>query len=106
MDLDHSLYPDTAPPSGPLSIEEKADYLDRVCAAFDHGVVPEDETLRELRTWKDVFDRFPVSGSSAYHALRACYGWEAVEQAPFFQQPVYLKFDRLEGRSDSCEDLL
>jgi hypothetical protein len=104
MDLDGSVYPDRDPPEALDTAEERADYLQRICGAFDHGIPPEEKTLRLLATWRTVFDLFPLVSSPAYHALRAYFGWPAVERAPFFSEPVYAKFDRLEGRSDPCAD--
>ena len=74
--IDTSVYPDVDPPDELRTAEEKADYLQRICGAFDNGLPPTAETLREFREWKDVFDQFPLSGSPAYHTLRDIYGWE------------------------------
>lgn len=104
MRLDGSVYPDVDPPDDLPTAEAKADYLQRICGAFDFGVVPEGYTLELLSSWKEVFDRFPLKSSPAYHALRAFYGWEAVEQAPYLGTPVYVKLDRMEGREDGFED--
>jgi hypothetical protein len=102
--LDQSVYPDVEPPSELRTAEEKADYMERVCAAFDFGVAPEEYTLDLLSTWKDVFDRFPYSGSPAYHALRAYFGWQPVDRLPYFGTPYYVQLDRMEERSDPCEN--
>ena len=104
MRLDHSVYPDIEPPSDLRTAEDKADYMERICAAFDFGVAPEEYTLDLLSTWKEIFDRFPYKGSPAYHALRAFFGWEAVEREPFFGIPYYVQLDREEDRQDGCED--
>jgi hypothetical protein len=104
MSLDQSVYPDMNPPAEPLSAEEKADYLQRICAAFDFGLVPETETLELLSGWQEIFDRFPLKASPAYHAFRAFFCWKPVEQLPYLGTPSYLKFDRLEEREDGFED--
>jgi hypothetical protein len=57
-----------------------------------------------MAAWREVFDRYPLPASPAYHALRAYFGWPPVERARFFCEPVYLKLDRLEDRCDSCAD--
>ena len=106
VDLDHSVYPDIEPPSDLGTAEEKADYMERVCAAFDYGVAPEEYTLDLLSTWKDIFDRFPYQGSPAYHALRAFFGWEPTDRLPYFGTPYYLELDRREEREDPCESLV
>jgi hypothetical protein len=104
LNLDHSVYPDIEPPADLVTPEEKADYLQRLCGAFDFGIAPEPYTLGLLSRWKDVFDRFPLKASPAYHALRAFFGWEPVEQLPYLGTPCYLKLDRLEERGDGFED--
>src|SRR5437773_12256296 len=103
-DLDESLYPDIEPPRDLVTQEDKADYLQRICAAFDFGIVPERGTIELLREWREVFDRFPLKASPAYRAFRAFFGWEPVEQLPYLGTPSYVKFDRLEEREDGFED--
>lgn len=102
--LDSSVYPDIDPPIELLTIEEKADHLHRVLAAFDFGIVPEAATIEFLRGWKEVFDRFPLTSSPGYHALRQFFGWPPVERTPCFIEPTYRKLDALEGRDDGFED--
>lgn len=104
MEIDATVYPDEEPPAKLATAEDKADYVHRVCSAFDFGVPPEAETLRLFARWKDVFDRFPLSHSPAYHALRAWYGWEPVERSACFSEPGYRKLDAAEGREDGFED--
>jgi hypothetical protein len=106
MNIDTSLYPDQPPPQRLETVEQKADYLQRVCGAFDHGFPPTADTLIALRQWKDVFDRFPLRGSSGYHALRSYYGWEDVPRLPALAKPYYQVLDEIEGRSDGCERLI
>jgi hypothetical protein len=102
--IDHSVYPDTEAPGDLVTEAEKADHLHRVLSAFDHGVVPDAETLELLRGWKRIFDRFPMKASPAYHALRSLFGWESVERLPSLAEPTYVKLDRIEGREDGFED--
>ena len=102
--LDASVYPDQDPPEELATDADKADYLHRIVSAFDHGVVPDGSTLDLLSGWKEIFDRFPLKASPSYHALRSIFGWEPVERLPFFTEPAYLKFDRIEGREDGFED--
>lgn len=103
MEIDATVYPDAEPPSDLATMAEKADYLHRICGAFDFGVPPDAPTLRLLAGWKAVFDRFPFPHSPAYHALRAWYGWEPVERAAYFGEPGYRKLDAAEGREDGFE---
>jgi hypothetical protein len=106
MNIDASLYPDRQPPAQLESPQEKADYLQRVCGAFDHGLPPTAETLKELRHWKDVFDRFALPGSPAFHALRSLYGWEATRRLPYYGKPHYQLLDEIEDRTDGCERMV
>ncbi len=104
--IDGSVYPDCAAPERLGDDYDKADYLDRICTALDFGVVPEPETLRLLATWREIFDRFPVSQSSGYHALRSLYGWAPVARTPYFKTPFYRVLDDREGRRDPCESMV
>ena len=103
MEIDGSVYPDRSPPSELKDPHDMADYLHRVCSAFDFGVPPEEDTLRLFSQWKAVFDRFPLAHSPAYHALRAFFGWEPVKRLPHLGDPAYRKLDAAEGREDGCE---
>ena len=105
-DFDSSVYPDIDPPTTLETVEQKADYLHRICAAFDFGVVPQAQTLAQLASWKDIFDRFPLTGSPGYHALRCLFGLPPVTHTPWLGEPTYLKLDAIEERDDSCIDLV
>jgi hypothetical protein len=70
----------------------------------DFGLIPEPETLELLSRWEEIFDRFPLKASPAYHAFRAFFCWKPVEQLPYLGTPSYRKFDRLEEREDGFED--
>ncbi len=102
--VDASVYPDDLPPEEFLTVTQKCDYLHRVISAFDFGLPPEEETLRLLSGWREVFDEFPLSGSPGYHALRAYFGWDAVKKDPFPFAPAYYMQDARENRQDGYED--
>jgi len=106
--IDHSVYPDLAdPPEQLLSDEAKADYLHRICCAWDFGIHPDAQTFQLFSGWRDIFDAFPVVTSPAYHALRSWFGWAAVSWPTNVLAPVprWLHLDRLEGRlADPCEN--
>ena len=104
MAIDASVYPDRDPPTEFATIEEKADYLHRICSAFDFWIPPRTTTVHLLREWKEVFERFPLPHSPAYHALRAFFGWPRVEHAAHFGEPGYVKPDAAEGRTDGFEE--
>lgn len=107
MFIDASVYPDLdEPPRELVSLEDRADYVARICAAWDFYILPHDETFALFAGWKDVFDRFPLPASPAYHAFRSWYGWERVPMPPGIigPEPRYAELDRLEGRPpDPCE---
>ena len=104
--LDASLYPDEAPPPTLACELDAADYLQRVCGAFDFGIVPNADVLATLRELRAVFEAYPLPASPAYHALRELFGWPPVAGLP----PARLRyehFDLREGRpADPCADAL
>lgn len=105
MILDHTVYPDIQPP--PLDLpepEDRADYMHRVCAAFDFGIFPEETDWEQFAGWKDVFDRFPLADSPGYHAFRHWYRWEPAPIEERVGLPAWKVDDLREGRHDPCED--
>lgn len=100
--IDYSVYPDIDPSELPeelITPEEKADYIERLCGAWDFDIFPEKETFALLRNWKDVFDRFPMPESPSYHTFRHIFGWDAVpvKYNPFVRLTHEI-LDRAEGR--------
>lgn len=106
MYIDHSVYPDLdVLPQELSSPEDRADYVQRICAAWDFGVVPEWETFRLFATWRDVFDRYPLPHSPAYHAFRSWFGWPATEKGTVLETQSE-RLDRREGRADPCATMV
>lgn len=107
MHIDGSVYPDVdVPPRSLDSPEARADYVHRICSAWDYGVPPMPETVALFTGWKDVFDAFPIVTSPAYHALRLWFRWEPVSipAGLLAAAPRYIDYDRQEGRrEDPCE---
>ena len=102
--LDQSVYPDEArPPVALPTPEAKADYLHRICAAFDFGVFPERADWRRFAEWRAIFDAYPLPDSPAYHVFRAWYGWEPVPRGWSGVEARWRIQDRREGREDPCE---
>lgn len=98
--IDHTVYPDVMPPVALDTDDQKADYVERLCAAWDFDIVPDRETFALLRGWKPIFDRYRLPHSPAYHVFRRRFGWEDV---PFPRRAVhrplaYQVLDRREGR--------
>ena len=104
MHLDHSVYPELPlPPETLLSAAEKADYMQRICAAFDFGVFPEPGDWNRFAGWQAIFDAFPLPHSPAYHTFRAWFGWPAIPRGTCGLTPPWVIQDRREGRTDPCE---
>jgi hypothetical protein len=101
--IDPSVYPDVSGPSESpeesVTEEEKADYLRRICAAWDFDGCPEREAFQLLREWNEIFDRFSWNDSPAYHTFRRLFGREDVPPTPSpFGRLIYEILDRMEGR--------
>lgn len=70
--LDGSLYPDTDAPEALTTLADQVDFLSRLCAAWDFGVLPRQFTVDEIRKdeWKPAVDACRLLTSPAYHLLR------------------------------------
>ncbi len=107
MNLDHSVYPDLAEPPLELTTpEDMADYVHRICSAFDFGIFPERDDWTLFADWKDVFDRFPLPDSPGYHTFRSRYRWEPAPHGSHGLIPDWKAQDMREGRHDPCEDMV
>jgi hypothetical protein len=55
---------------------DRVDFLARLCAAWDFGVLPEAATLAEIRKadWRDAVDQCRLLTSPTYHLLRTWHG--------------------------------
>jgi hypothetical protein len=47
--IDGALYPDAETPTSIGTLPEHVDFLARLCAAWDFGVLPKEETVTEIR---------------------------------------------------------
>ncbi len=107
MNLDHSVYPDISPPPVDLPTpEDKADYVLRICGAFDFGIFPERDDWLLFAGWKEIFDRFPLPYSPGYHTFRSRYGWEPAARESHGLSPGWKAQDMREGRIDPCEEMV
>jgi hypothetical protein len=102
--IDHSVYPDIEHGNDFADDYDRADYVHRICTAWDFGVPPEPYTVALFRDWREVFDRFPIASSPAYHAFRRYFGWPDVPIERNLSTPQWEVLDRLEGRDDPCRD--
>ena len=109
MFIDHSVYPDLDDlPTELPSDFDKADYVHRICSAWDFGIHPDPQTFDLFSGWRDVFDRYPVATSPAYHAMRGWFGWDPLPYPPGISTatPYWVHLDRLEDREDPCEEFV
>jgi hypothetical protein len=108
--IDHSVYPDLDnPPEEFVDDFQRADYVQRVCTAWDFGIMPRPETFDLLAGWKQIFDQFPVVTSPAYHAMRERFGWQPIPWPNGIAPPMapWEHMDRIEQRPpDPCEKMI
>ena len=104
--IDHSVYPDIEHGNDFEDDYDRADYVQRICAASDFGVPVDRDTIALFRGWRDVFDRFPIPDSPSYHALRAHFRWPRVPALPSVYPAPWETLDAIEGRDDPCRDLV
>ena len=102
--IDHSVYPDARHANDFSDDFDRADYLDRVCAAWDFGVPPERETVTLFSGWRDVFDRFPLAASPSYHAFRAYFRWPEFPAERCLAPAQWELLDAFEGREDPFQE--
>ena len=58
--IDGSLYPDTEVPTSLDSLPEQVDFLARLCAAWDFGVLPKAETVADCVVEAIDTERFMI----------------------------------------------
>jgi hypothetical protein len=91
--IDGTLYPDVDPPSELSSLGDEIDFLARLCAAWDFGVLPDWQTVVEVRRpeWHAAVDACRLLTSPAYHLLRR---WHNLPGLPFLGSvPAYIGED-------------
>lgn len=91
--IDGALYPDAEPPATLDSLAEQVDFVARVCAAWDFGLLPEAPLSTELRRaqWRAAVDACRLLTSPAYHLLRL---WHQLPPLPYLgQQLAYIRDD-------------
>jgi hypothetical protein len=93
--LDGSLYPDVEIPDALDTLADRVDFLVRVCAAWDFGVLPNAETVAEIRRedWTPAVQACRLLTSPAYHLLRR---WHRLSALPYLGQQIALI------RDDAC----
>jgi hypothetical protein len=100
MDLDLTVYPDLEnPPTELTTNEDRADYVARICGAWDFGVFPTPATFMLFEEWRDIFDRFPLVDSPAYATFRMLNNWPPIPGG----RVMLADYERMEpGRIDPC----
>jgi len=91
--IDGSLYPDTEPPEEIRTLADRIDFLARLCAAWDFGLLPDAKTVAEIRrpAWREAVDACRLLTSPAYHLLRS---WHGLPSLPYLgQQLAYIRDD-------------
>lgn len=91
--LDAALYPDVEPPLSLDSLAARVDFVARLCAAWDFGVLPAPQTVAEVRRgeWHEAVDACRLLTSPAYHLLRA---WHALPLLPYLgARMAYIRDD-------------
>lgn len=85
--LDGSLYPDTDIPESLKSLSDRVDFLARLCAAWDFGILPREDTVAEIHKeeWKPAVDACRLLTSPAYHLLRR---WHRLPSLPYLGQQI------------------
>ncbi len=91
--IDGSLYPDTTPPTLFDSVEDRMDYAARLCSAWDFGLLPDWDTVVEIRrdSWREAIDVCRLLTSPTYHLLRK---WHNLPPLPYLGSiPAYIRDD-------------
>ena len=91
--IDGTLYPDVELPREINTIEDQIDFVARLCSAWDFGILPESETIQEIRRtpWRDAIDQCQLLTSPTYHLLRE---WHRLSSMPYLGQDyAYIRDD-------------
>ena len=83
--VDGALYPDMEDLPAVSTLAEQVDFLARLCAAWDFGVLPYGNTVAEIRrpAWREAVDACRLLTSPAYHLLRR---WHNLPPLPYLGQ--------------------
>jgi hypothetical protein len=74
--LDGALYPDVNVPDELNSFSAHVDFIARLCAAWDFGLLPNMDTITEIRkeNWRPAVEACRLLTSPSYHLLRRWHG--------------------------------
>jgi len=96
--IDGSLYPDTDVPETVETLADRVDFLARLCGAWDFGILPEHETIVEIRRpeWREAVDRCRLLTSPTYHLVRKWHGLPELvylgQELPYIREDPNLAF--------------
>ena len=70
--IDGTLYPDVDVPESLTTLADKVDFIARLCPAWDFGLLPDPETIAEVRgeDWCEAVETCLLQTSPTYHLLR------------------------------------
>ena len=91
--IDGTLYPDTEIPGEIHSLQDRVDFLSRLCSAWDFGVLPERVTVDEIRRpeWCEAVDACQLLTSPVYHLVRR---WHGLPELPYLGDDIpYIRDD-------------
>ena len=91
--IDEVLYPDVESPVVLDTLNARVDYIARLCAAWDFGVLPTETVVAEVRKpdWSQAVDECRLLTSPAYHLLRK---WHGLEELSYLgQELAYIRDD-------------
>ena len=91
--IDGALYPDTESPDELETLADRVDFLARLCSAWDFGLLPDADTVDEIRRkfWREAVDAARLLTSPAYHLVRS---WHGLPALPYLgQRLAYISDD-------------
>jgi hypothetical protein len=91
--IDGALYPDVEVPERLDSLASRIDFLARLCAAWDFGLLPDWDTIVAIRQpeWRPAVEACALLTSPTYHLLR---GWHGLAPRPYLGSiPAYIRDD-------------
>lgn len=85
LNIEGALYPDRNPPASLKALADRVDFLARLCAAWDFGILPDEIVVREItaKNWRKAVDACELLTSPSYHLLRE---WHGLPAKPFLGQ--------------------
>ena len=91
--FDATVYPDREPPATLNDLAEQIEFVERICAASDFGIIPYPATIRELRRerWREAVDQCQLLTSPTYHLLRELHNLKPLPYLGF--DPAYIRDD-------------